>query len=150
MNNIDSKIAMEELQFPSMWTSGFDLSQCIDTPMHQIFQGMIKNLIELVADWLKRLNKFSSFVNAVNPLIKTITKLRLSWCKVDILTGTNFGTGGWVSEMYLGYAQLLPILYCSISSICDSQTIDIQTLYQLIIAAYSCVSHLMTHWLMNM
>ena len=127
-NKTHTNIAMGDLKFPSLWTSGLDLTQCIDTPMHQIFMGMIKNLIELVADWLKSQNKFLPFVKAVNPLIVTLTQLRLSWCNVEMLTGTKFGTGGWVAETYLGYARLLPIIYWSISSICDSQSIDIHPL----------------------
>ena len=105
---------------------------------------MIKTLIEFIANWIKQGRKFETFVDVVNPTLHQISLLRLDWCKVEMLTSNEFGTGGWLADMYLGYARLLPVLYCYISKIYDHQSIDTIPIFRLIIAAYSCVCHLMT------
>ena len=33
---------MKGLKYPPLWMSNFELDKCIDTPMHHIFEGMIK------------------------------------------------------------------------------------------------------------
>lgn len=42
-----------ELHYPALWTSRITLDQCIDTPMHHLFEGVIKTLIDHIAIWLK-------------------------------------------------------------------------------------------------
>lgn len=121
-----------------------DLHQCIDTPMHQIFQDMVKGLIELIADWFKFQKRYKQYVLSVTGRMAQIARLRLNWCKLDTFTGSTSGTGGWVAESFLGFYRLLPLWYGHIDTICDTTRINIKPLLCLVQSAYACVSHLMT------
>ena len=44
---------VKNLSFPSSWTSLVTLNQYIDTPMHLLFQGIVKSVIEFSFNYLK-------------------------------------------------------------------------------------------------
>ena len=52
---------LTKLVYPALWTSGLHLDQCIDMPMHQLFECVVKTLIEQVAIWLKGLGLYTKF-----------------------------------------------------------------------------------------
>ena len=45
------------LDIPTMWSVGIDLCQFIDTPMHLVFQGIVKSVIEFSFDLLAKYSK---------------------------------------------------------------------------------------------
>lgn len=47
---------LDELEYPAIWRQDICLKQCIDTPMHQLFQGVVKSIMEYVTQWLKDQN----------------------------------------------------------------------------------------------
>lgn len=116
------------LRYPSLWQSGIDLHQCIDTPMHHIFQGMVKGRIEFISNWFKFQRCHTQFIQLVGNLMTDISKLRLNWCNLDNFTGPTNGTGGWVAESYLGFSCLLPLWYGYVHTICDTNCINIKPL----------------------
>ena len=42
------------LQLPCLWTDGlFDIDQFLETPMHHLFEGIVKSMIEVTMEYLK-------------------------------------------------------------------------------------------------
>ena len=41
----------KDLTYPSMWETCLDLEQFIETPMHLLFEGTVKSLIEIQMDF---------------------------------------------------------------------------------------------------
>ena len=46
-HDVDIQSKINEFSVPTMWTSIVQLNQYIDTPMHLIFQGVLKSVIEI-------------------------------------------------------------------------------------------------------
>jgi len=67
----------ECIRYPSMWTSSISLDQNIDTPMHQIFLGLVKSVIQWTIDWLKSYQKLKDFGDYVSPLMEHIRSLQM-------------------------------------------------------------------------
>ena len=51
---ISSSNIKNHISFPAHWSCGIQLDQCLDTPMHHLFQGIVKSVMELTIDWLSR------------------------------------------------------------------------------------------------
>ena len=94
-----------ELHYPALWTSGSHLHQCIDTPMHQIFQGVIKAVIECAATWMKGLKIHTRLCEENIDYMRHIKALHLEWCKLEPFAVGAKGPshGGWVAETYIAY-----------------------------------------------
>ena len=64
-NNNEQEINIVELvknlHIPTSWNSSVMLSQYIDTPMHLLFQGIVKSVIEFSFNYLKDNNKKQAF-----------------------------------------------------------------------------------------
>ena len=43
---------LRSFQYPAIWNALMALHQFIDAPMHLIFQGIIKSVIEMISEWL--------------------------------------------------------------------------------------------------
>jgi hypothetical protein len=99
---------------PPIWNSRVNLDQFINTPMHQIFLGVVKSLIELTFNWLKTVMKGQQFGRTINPFLLKVKHLQCGFCKMESFGGgsksSEYTTGGWVSESYLAYARLLPLV----------------------------------------
>ena len=44
---------VDQVEHPALWMSGLPLDCCLDTPMHQLFLGIVKSVIVFIATWLK-------------------------------------------------------------------------------------------------
>ena len=132
------------LKFPSLWTSYLTLDQSIDTPVHQIFQGMVKSLMEYISTWLRDEGINSLFMDLIEDKARHISRLNLSWCKIERFTSKKKMTGGWLAEHYLGYSRLLLYWYQHIPTLCAEKLVDPIPVERLIQASYSCLCRLMT------
>ena len=112
--------------------------------MHQIFQGMVKALIECISTWLRDEGINSRFMDLIVDKAIYISRLNLSWCKIERFTFTNKMTGGWLAEHYLGYSLLLLYWYQHIPTLCLGKLVDPSPVERLIQASYSCLCRLMT------
>ena len=131
------------LKYPALWTSGIELHQCIDIPMHQIFLGLVKGLIDFIGDWFKSQNKYKPFIRSIQVMVDRIADLGLSWCKLEKFSDSD-GTGGWVAESYLGYSRLLPVLYGDVNKIVDPNSFDTKPFLCLVQSAYALICRIMT------
>lgn len=136
----------EYIKYPSMWTSSIDLDQNIDTPMHQIFLGLIKSIIQWTIDWLKSHQKLTQFGDHISPLIENIRLMQCGFCKIDRFgQKRNYTIANWVSEAYLAFARLMPILLGSVTQVFSSENKTMMTLYICLIeSCYSLLCRLMT------
>ena len=67
--NLSDDEIIPEYKYPPMWDCPIDLKQFIDAPMHLIFQGIVKSLLEMISDWLSGLSYHRSFCQIIPPLI---------------------------------------------------------------------------------
>lgn len=102
-------------KFPPQWTRGVNLSQHIDVPMHLVFLGVVKTVIQMVQEWAKLRGKYATFVRYLHGTLDSIQQLGLDWCRC--VPYKNGKLGGWVSENYLAAARLLPWMYCCLDTL---------------------------------
>ena len=63
------------IKFHSIWNLGIDINQCIDAPMHLLFQGINKTLIEYTFNVLVQYQNSKQFKDSVKSLLKQIKSL---------------------------------------------------------------------------
>ena len=116
------------LTFPVHWTSGIALKQCIDTPMHQLFQGVVKSIMELTMSWLtkKDTSHYKAFGDFVNSLLEDIHELNLDWCRMEkFMRGRNYTLGGWQAEQYVAFARCIVVVYSGIRDVVGDDEVGI-------------------------
>ena len=117
IENFDESSLFEYINLPVIWTSGIKLHQCIDTPMHQLFQGIVKSIFDLTSDWLTRKyhNHYNKFCRNINHTLIKIHDLGLDWCRMEkLIEGRTFTTSGWQAEQYLAFARCTLLVYSAI------------------------------------
>ena len=87
-----------------------------------------------------RAPKLGIFMHSTKP--KFARSVCLSWCRIEMFSSNNHGTGGWLAEHFIGYSRLFLICYAHLSVVCDNKSIDIHLFhglsYQLTVV---CVSY---------
>ena len=137
---------LENLPIPTMWKStNIRLEQFIDTPMHQLFQGIVNSIIVLTMDFFKANLSRPSFGKFANKILNQIKKLNCSFCKAEPFNGDEYTTGGWISETYLGYSRVMVILFSHNSLILDSNIRGYDELSATVQVLHALLSRLMTH-----
>ena len=129
---------LQDIKYPALWTSGVDLHHCIDTPMHHIFEGVVRTVTDHITIWLKKLTINATFADANIDIMTKIKNLRLEWCKLELIT-----CGGWVGESWLAYTRLLPLFYMQVIKLVDPLCYDIKPMTRLVQSVYICVCHIM-------
>ena len=115
VRKIDESNLYDYLKFPPMWNGPFTMEQNIDTPMHLLFQGIIKSVFEMTFEWLKLHGKKTAFCKYIDTTIQSVKDLQCSFCRTEVLqTGKETSTSGWIAEHYLGAARLLTHMCSSI------------------------------------
>jgi hypothetical protein len=104
---------------PAFWRRGVDLVQHPDVPMHLLFLGVVKTVVQRVETWMSNKGKSTAFVEETQEVLRGIEDLNLSWCKVQPFTGGKFG--GWVSENFLGLSRLLKWLYSRMDEVASDK-----------------------------
>ena len=144
-NTNDITQIIQELEMPPMWGSSMTLDQFVDTPMHQLFEGLVKSSLEILIQFFKFHKKWSKFAKLINEMIEDVASLRLGFCKCEPLTNQDdFKGGGWLAETYLGYSRILVIIIGYIDDILPHETVGITELKAFHQCLYSLLSHLMT------
>ena len=136
---------LDKITLPAMWTSSFRLEQCIDTPMHLLFQGITKTIIEESKEYLKHHKIWSQFGRHSNELMDDVSSVHIDFCKVESFNGgTEYTTGGWIAETYIGFARLSSVLFSYVSETLPPSTLALNE-FQCMVQSLSClISRLMT------
>jgi hypothetical protein len=116
--NLSNDEIISKLKYPPMWDCPIHLKQFIDAPMHLIFQGVVKSLIEMISDWLTGLSYHKRFCQIIHPLMIKISNMNLKWCFLNSFNeAKNYKTTGWIANNYLAFARLMLIFYRYIRSV---------------------------------
>ena len=135
-----------DLSLPPMWVSSLLLDQFVDTPMHQLFEGLVKSSLELLSKYLKFHKKWAKFGKMMNELIDDVASLHVGYCKCEPLTNQDdFKGGGWLAETYLGYSRIMVIMTNYLDMFLTPDTVGINEIKLVIQTLYSLLSHLMTN-----
>ena len=146
-NNIDLSeniSSYQKYQFPCMWTSSLNVDQFIEVPMHHIFDGIIKSIIEIQTSCFKWYKKWSSFGNNSNIFLNCVLSAKASFCKALPFSGDNHTTGGWIAEQYIAYARIMIVLMNNYDQFIDEKSLEYTEMIVLNQSCYTLVAHLMT------
>ena len=140
-------VAMQSLPLPHVWIDGlFELDQFIETPMHHLFEGIIKSLVEVTSDFLKHNKQWKTYCDIINPILEEISSLKLDFCHVEGFwqSQSDYRPTGWIAENYLGYSRLMVYLLIHMETLNINQQRGYREFNCMIQAAFVLVSHLMT------
>jgi hypothetical protein len=101
------KLAEQNLKYklPSAWYDRNDLQIFVETPMHLLMLGVMKNVMLRINQWLRHMNLNASFQRLVEGKLERVRSLNIEWCKILEYPQTD-ATGGWVSENFAAMARL--------------------------------------------
>ena len=136
---------VNDLPMPSMWTGILSLDQFVDTPMHLLFEGIVKSGIELIIQFMKYHKKWNKLVTVANHYLDEVHYLCLDYCKCEAFTNDeDYKPGGWLAETYLGFSRIMVIIVIQIDTFIDGDTVGIQHIKLLIASMFAMLSRLMT------
>ena len=96
------------MTFPPLWNTDTQLHQYIDLPMHLLFLGVTKSIIDFTFEWLKLHKCLTSFGNQVESYHMLIKQLQCGFCKVESFTnGQEINTSGWRADNHLAFARIM-------------------------------------------
>ena len=92
--NLSHDEIMASFKYPPIWDCPIKLNQYIDAPMHLIFQGIVKSLIEMISDWLSGLSYYKKFKSTVNDYKNHLIKVSKTnnYINEALDINTNFST----------------------------------------------------------
>ena len=133
--------AIFQINFPPMWTTILTLDQFIETPMHHLFEGLVKSSIEVLIVYLKYHKKWTKYAKLINQILDDVSSLNLTYCAVASFSNDeDFKTGGWLAENYLGFSRIMIILIGHFDEFIHPDElgyIEIQSMYQSLFALLS-------------
>ena len=132
--------------YPSMWKSNLNLDDFLETPMHHLFEGIVKTIIEVQMSFFKSHNKWHSYGTFGNTILADVNQLKLGYCRAEPFTaGKDFKTGGWIAETYLGYSRLMLILLNKSNKIDTESLLGYNELVLVVQTLLALLSRLMQH-----
>jgi len=146
-NYIDANECVDTVLLPKIWNDKtFSIDQFLETPMHHLFEGIIKSLIEVTMDFLKFNKMWSKYCEIINPILSIIETLKLDFCRVQSFWGssTDYKPTGWIAENYLGYTRVILILLTYMDEMEIQQSRGFVELKQMIQTSFVLISHLMS------
>ena len=94
--------------FPPLWNTCNELDHYIDLPMHLLFLGIVKSIIELTFQWLKLHKSLTSFGNFVHVYHVSIKNLQSNFCKLESFSNNKeTNTAGWRADNYLAFCRVI-------------------------------------------
>ena len=139
-----SKNILDSIRFPAMWTSLFRLEQSIDTPMHLLFQGITKAIIEESKEFLKFHKSWTAFGRQCNEIMDDVNSVHIDFCKVESFNGGNdYTTGGWIAETYIGFARIICIMYSLVGELLPPLSLALNEFQCMIQCLFCMLSRLM-------
>ena len=75
--NIDD--CKNNIIMPALWNGTHTLDQCIDAPMHLLFLGIVKSIMEITRDWLSKLTNspYKQFGDYINSFITNLSNMNI-------------------------------------------------------------------------
>jgi hypothetical protein len=119
--------------------------------MHLMHLGISESNLDLATQWLKKTKttgvSSAKFRSSVQELLVELKKFQLAWLLVYFFTGNDFKTGAWVSENWLAFARISPIIFgwLSPSPGDDDAVRDYLDLARLILSYHCVAARVHTH-----
>lgn len=104
---------------PPLWKRGQELSSMVDVPMHLIFLGAVKGVVEFIHSWLKRHGNYANFARLAESRLKTCVKFNLTWFKALPYKGEKLG--GWVSENFVSFVRVCKWFYLIVDDLAPDE-----------------------------
>ena len=140
-----SKNILNTIPYPAMWTSMLRLEQSIDTPMHLLFQGIAKAIIEESKEFLKFHKVWSKFGRQSNIIMDEISRVNINFCKVESFNGGNeYTTGGWIAETYIGFVRISCFVYSLVVELLPPVSVALNEFQCMVQSLFCMISRLMT------
>ena len=139
--NFDETTLFDYINYPVLWKSDLLLHQCIDTPMHHLFQGIVKSVMDLTNDWLSSKDgpQYKDFGDHVNDSLLELHDLGIDWCRAEkFMSGRNYSLGGWQAEQFVAFARFSLIVYASIRDVVSDDEVGIDE-HECMIQALLCL-----------
>ena len=136
-----------QLPLPKIWTDQiFTIDQFIETPMHHLFEGIVKSLIEVTMEYLKFHKLWSKYCEMINPLLNEIDTLKLDFCRVESFwcSTTDYKPTGWIAENYLGFSRIIIVLLTYMDTLEIQQRRGYDEFKCMIQSSFVLISHLMS------
>ena len=110
------------MMFPPLWNSDIDLYQYIDLPMHLLFLGITKSIIDWTFEWLKLHKSLTPFGTQVESVCLAIKQLQCDFCKLESFSnGQDVNTSGWRAENHLAFARVITYTFGFIRDLISSK-----------------------------
>ncbi len=99
---------------PQSWKSNVSLDMFIEAPMHLLFLGIVKSIIEVSDTYMKQYGLGNKFISHATTYIARLQSFCLDYLQIRPLPYTNY-----LSEWCLGMAHLFPFLYGKLTTIIE-------------------------------
>jgi hypothetical protein len=134
---------------PPLWEEGLelgvDLSIFVDTPMHMLFLGIMKDIMEQIQRLFKgKKQLFKDFCKVIYSYMTDCSKQNISWCDaLPFSSNESFGTTGWQSDHYNTFSRLSLIYFGYLEDLKDQLDHDaFVALKQMLVLWFSLLSNL--------
>ena len=116
-----------DLGIPILWLLGYCLHQFVNSPLHQVFMGVGKDLIKLMEMYLAHFSKRASFLWDIENIMLDIRGMQLKFCHLDTFSSTNSTplTSGWLCDNFVAFTLIMPALFFNIFQAQISQNLPI-------------------------
>lgn len=147
--NLPCEHVLRSFQYPAIWNAPIALNQFIDAPMHLIFQGIIKSIIEMISNWLTPLSPSQSYYKElckiINPMMVKISNMNLTWCALNTFNvSKNYKPSGWIASNYLAFARLMLVCYRYVRTVIPSTEPGLMQCEGMIQSGLCLVSYIMS------
>ena len=109
-------------EVPSYWSSGDEISVFVDSPMHLLFLGIVKKVLQVIKEWMIENNIFSVFIERVKRYNQELDDIK----SIDYLPIQDFRQGkfgGWVSENYLAFSRIMAWFFQEIGTLLNEDAL---------------------------
>lgn len=113
MGTVDFTDVFTKELLPPIWLhKHWDLHKFLHAPMHLLFLGVMKKVMEMIDEWLALHSLKTSFNTAASAACDAVGKVNLVWLKLLKFGASTLSRGLWVSEQYLSFSKFMfiPIL----------------------------------------
>ncbi|EJK61504.1 hypothetical protein THAOC_17997 [Thalassiosira oceanica] len=91
---------------PLLWLLGIPMHRFINSPMHLLFHGIIKDIMDFCLAFARSFQKGEVFATFVNERLSELESLGLDWCKQLEVPRTY-----WQAENFLALARVMPAIF---------------------------------------
>ncbi len=124
---------------PQLWKTAVSFDMFIEAPMHLLFLGMVKSIMEVSDTYMKQNQLGNKFITHANTYIAQLQSFHLEFLQIWTLPNANF-----LSEWCLGIARVFPFLYGKVTTTIEP-TIHYGDKYMcMVYSMYVMISHLMS------